>query len=238
VNRLSLFSKLRGNRPGMGDAAIPVQEYDRYEKYWDQIRSGATFPGRAPVVDPTPKDVLDEKIARLKKALVCGTYFIKSPNWIEPPITARNIECVTEEFVTVTEGIVPPPNGPIAVTGLLQNFTVLCRLVVPDRFITVLTGFGHEVADPLADWGNIEWTFFLNGDRVPTFESFRQQRGDFVCPCKFPMPLVLKWKDEFAVAARPTDGNDHDVIVRINGYQFPVEVTAGEGAPFNEFHTL
>lgn len=234
-NRLSVF----GNRPppGMGEGAIPAQEYDPYEKYWDIIREGKTFPGRAPVWDPEPLPPLDEKIARLKKALVCGTYFVKRPNWLEPPITARNVECSNETFTEVTVAGVGVIGGPVACLGFNSNFTILCQLQVPDRFLTILTAFGRAFQDPLSE-GNVEFGFFLNGDRVPGFESFRMPRGELSCPCPFPMTLPLKWQDDFCVAARPLDGQSHFVAVRLVGYQFPVHTTSGEGAPFPEFHTL
>ncbi len=97
------------------------KDVDPLDTYFDQFRQGARIGRHKWIVSPdwAPCRVNGtEAIAEwfechalprfwqlltdIWQKFQCGTYFIKSPNWIEPPITAVSIDCRNETAVPLS----------------------------------------------------------------------------------------------------------------------------------------
>lgn len=174
------------------------------------------------VVAPGPPNVLDEFLHKLK----CGTYFVKSPNWIEPPITARCLDLRTEACVTCI-GI--PVSGTATTTQVL-TFTV------PDRCVGTLLAFGHAIDIP-SQWGSVYWNIRVNNFAIPCYQEFRQQIGTFVDPTYFPSPFRVKSLDVITVTARNMLGVNACVYARLLGFFYPARIVSQDGS-FQEYHTI
>jgi hypothetical protein len=149
--------------------------------------------------------------------LQCGTYFVKRPNWIEPPITARGIDARTEAAVAL---------------GLAD--TTILTFTVPDRFVGTLLGFGHDLTDA-ALWGTPFWNIRINNEPAINYQNFQQQIGTFVNPTLFPNPIRLKHQDVVTVTGRSAVAAS--AFARLIGFMFPVRTITQDGS-FGEYHTI
>jgi len=228
---------------GLGD--IQYKGMDPLESYFDIVRQGVKLPRRRwivkpewtppviPGMEPVQKFLEDHMVPRLWQLMTdmwqrsqCGTYFVKGPNWMEPPITARNADLRTETCVVV------PAFDPYVGT----IYTTVINFTVPDRFIGSILGFGHEIQDP-SQWGNILWRINVNGVAQPNYQDFRQQIGRFIDPTRFPSPIRFKHGDVVTVTVTNLGAAAACVFVRLFAFMFPAKMTAQDGS-FVEYHTL
>ena len=250
--------KKNGNGNGMGDYSQFGQPNDLT---WNTIEHGVVLPPAAPViVDPKARNPLKPETApaedaagyptiseerrlemevmtqMLKEKLTCGTWFVKRPLWMEPPITAV---CFDES--TTAAGATIPAGAP----GL---FRTLFTHTVPDRFIAVVAGLGNMLENEAAFVG-VEWRIRIN-DKPVGFQSFsnppdpfpatpgtfRSQLGDPSNPTILPCPIIAKYGDVLTIEARSLDGAAHTTFFRWFGWEFPFRGSSNDGS-YSEFHT-
>jgi len=151
----------------------------------------------------------------------CGTYFVKGPNWIEPPVTARAIDARNETLTALDE---------------YGAATTVTSFTVPDRFVGTLLGFGHEL-NPGATWstGTVTWNILINGDPAPQYQNFIQQIGEYRNPTRFPSPIRVKHLDEVLVTATTLVAGI-SATARLIGFMYPVKEVTQDGS-YREYHT-
>ena len=160
-----------GGPPGLGDIMPP--SVDPMERYFRIIRGQVSLPRRGWIVNPewtppridgmeviqkffeehqTPRgwQMLEDFYVLLQR----GRFFVKSPNWIEPPITAEMQDLVNETAV-----------------ALGATNTTVITYTVPDRCIASFKSFGH-VLDVSSEWGTVLWTILVNQRPVRTYFDF------------------------------------------------------------------
>lgn len=187
----------------LGD--MPTRVTDPLETYYDQLRQGVMLPRRKwvkkpdfqppviPGAEPLQK-FLDEHalpelwtfFADYKKLLECGTYHVKRPNWVEPPLTAIAQPIRTDDVGVSIPGI--------------TNVTVL-TYEVPDRCFGTLKGIGQGLC-PYEGWDNILWTLTVNEKPIKGYFEFRNQIGHIDRENNFPSPVSVKYKDVIKLLAR------------------------------------
>lgn len=214
------------NNNGVGDYARSPG--DRYQHYWDTMTQGRVMPPQRPVVlppdkQPVPPDEADRirAIAQVaKEVLTCGLYYVKNPNWVQPPITATTIDLRTERSVAVG---VPD--------------TVIITRTIPDRFVGTLVGFGHALDNPAGFGGGVTWNIRVNGGNQFDYTEFEQQIGTFVNPTLFPTPIRVKYRDVIEVTARQGGFGAVGAFARLLGWMWPVKDITNDGT-FGENHTI
>jgi hypothetical protein len=225
----------------MGD--IYGRKQEAYQAYWDIIEKEKLIPGTEPVMKgPTRVPVIPgmepmqqffelhqiprmrEMMKELKELLMCGLYFIKKPNWIEPPITAIGIDQFTQPSVTIN-----------AVCPAETLITPL-DFIVPDRHIAVIAAFGHQL-EASAAFSDVRWTIKVNGVPLSNYTRFIFQIGEPVHPTFFCKPLVLKWKDRIQLFACSISGAPHQAFARWCGWVWGPPTISVDGT-FSEFHTV
>lgn len=232
------------NDPNLGD--LQWKGTDPLETYFDTLRQGIKLPRRKWIVKPewTPAQCdipaglqpivgliecyglprLWQVLTDLWTKFQCGTYFVKSPNWIEPPITARCLDCRTEDCVEV------PPTYGNPTDQTVYTFTM------PDRYVGTILGFGHAIVKP-SQWGSLVWNIKVNGAPQPCYQNFKQQIGEFHRPTLFPSPIRLKHKDKLEITVANPLNEEACVFVRVYGFIFPSKMLTQDGS-FGEYHTL
>lgn len=217
-----------GGLSGLGD--ITPASVDPMERYFRIIRGQVQLPRRGWIVTPQWKAPTVPGMESFQKVfeehelprrwqmiedffllLQRGRFSVKSPNWVEPPITAEMTDIVSEDPVTVG-----------------ATDTEIIRYVVPDRCVTAFQGFGQQLTVAL-EWGTVVWNIFVNNRPVRTYQDFKQQRGMIACPTPFPKPLLLKGRDVLTVTAR-TDGDAVDALARLAGYTIAAETITQDGS--------
>lgn len=227
MNGRSLNGLGTGGPPGLGD--IMPASVDPMERYFRIIRGQVSLPRRGWIVQPEWKPPVVPGMEKFQEIyerhelprrwqmvedfftlLQRGRFLVKSPNWIEPPITADMQDLVSETAVSV------------AATN-----TDIVTYTVPDRHIVSFRAFGHGLTVS-AEWGNVIWTIVVNRKPVRTYQDFRLQRGQISAPTPFPKPITLKGGDVFAVQAR-TSGAAVSAMARVAGYIIAAETVTQDG---------
>lgn len=232
---------------GLGDFYPKGQEPG--DTYFDIVRQGIALPRRKWIVKPewtpemcevpgggVPQSIISglqcaferHMVPRFWQLLVdfwqrsqCGTYFVKGPNHIEPPITAMPIDMINEL-----------PTSIAAATD-----TVICTYTeVPDRFVGSVLFFGHELVDP-ARWGDVIWNIKVNEKPIFGYQDFRRQRGVTVNPTRLAAPIILKHKDKVEVTGRLAAGGAVSAFARFQGFQFAAP-NVDQTGEFSQYHTL
>lgn len=218
-----------GPLSGLGD--IAPESVDPTERLFRITRGQTSLPRRGWIVQPqwTPQPIPGvEDLQKLLEGhslprqwqmfqdlfvmLQRGRYLVKSPNWIEPPITAEMEDLASETAVALVNGA--------AVTVITYT--------VPDRCVAAFQTFGHLLTDA-SQWGTVSWSILVNNRPVRTYQAFLQQRGSFVQPTKFPKPITLKGKDVIVVQA--TGGAAAvSALARMQGFVIPVETVTQDGS--------
>jgi len=220
----------------LGD--IQTRDRDPLETYFDILRQGVSLPRNRWIVPPEwcPPSIPgvealqrfyeDHQLPRQWQLLMdlwqkfqCGTFYVKRPDWIEAPVTARIIDLRNE-----TAHLVTP------VDTLVVSFTV------PDRFYGTLQGFGHVLTNP-ASWGFVVWNIRVNNEPIPAFQDFLQQIGDTKAPTLWTSPFRVTPLQVVTVTARNPAGPATSAFVRLTGFQFPAKVVTQDGS-FAEYHTI
>src|SRR5574339_1042960 len=217
-----------GPLKGLGD--IAPASVDPMERYFQIIRGQVQLPRRGWIVSPKwmPPQVqgmeafqkvfeehelprrwqmLEDMFILLQRA----RFLVKSPNWLEPPITAEMSDIVSETAVAVG-----------------ATNTQIITYTVPDRCVCTFRSFGHALSDS-DEWGNVIWTIDVNQKPVRTYHDFRLQRGIIAAPTPFPKPITLKGRDILRVLARRT-GAAVDAYARIAGYTIAAETVTQDGS--------
>ena len=217
-----------GGPPGLGDMMPPP--IDPMERYFNVIRGQVQLPKRPWIVKPNWKPPTIPGMESLQQfveehdtprrwqlaedfftLLQRGRFFIKSPNWLEPPITAEMADLVSETAVV-----------------LAATDTVVLTYTVPDRCVCSFRNFGHNLSDS-AEWGNVIWTIMVNKRPIRTYHDFRLQRGVIVAPTPFPKPITLKGRDTIEILAR-RGAVAVSGYARISGFLIPVETVTQDGS--------
>lgn len=223
------MSQLNGPTPGgLGD--IMPSTVDPMERYFRVIRGQVMLPKRPWIVQPQWKPPVIKGMEALQQfveehdtprrwqliedffvLLQRGRFKVKSPNWIEPPITAEMEDLVSETAV-----------------ALAATNTDVITYTVPDRCICSFRAFGHML-DVSDQWGTVIWNILVNERPVRTYAEFRQQRGIVAAPTPFPKPITLKGKDVIKVTAR-RGGTAVNATARLSGFVIPAETVTQDGS--------
>jgi hypothetical protein len=217
-----------GPLAGMGDIAPP--SVDPMERYFQIVRGQVQLPRRGWVVNPqwTPEMVpgmeqfqkvfeeheLPRRWQQMEDAFVLlqrGRFMVKSPNWIEAPITAEMNDVVNETAVAV-----------VAANTTIVSYTV------PDRCVAAFKAFGQNLTDG-AQWGTVIWNIFVNKRPIRTYQDFTWQRGSVAVPTPFPKPITLKGRDVITVSAR-TAGGAVSAIARLSGFVIAAQTVTQDGS--------
>jgi hypothetical protein len=217
-----------GPLSGLGD--IAPASVDPMERYFRIIRGQVQLPRRGWIVDPqwtqpvVPGMEAFQKVfeehelpRRWQQAedffvlLQRGRFMVKSPNWIEPPITAEMEDLVNETAVVVG-----------------TTDTTIITYTVPDRCVTSFKSFGHMLTVS-TEWGTVIWNIFVNNRPVRTYQNFTQQRGMVPMPTPFPRPITLKGRDVIRVTAR-TAGGAVSAFARLAGFTIAAETVTQDGS--------
>lgn len=230
-----------GGAPGMGDihssVTEPGQRYWNREKMPRAIRRPYTAIAKEKAPVPLPAEVekyrpvierllapqLQEVLENFRK---CGPWYMQPMTWLAPPITGICVDIFTKAAGVKLPGVYPPPPG-------ADDCPTILSIDVPDRWIFVLTEFGNELEDHTA-FGDVRWIMQRNGLGIRCYGDFDVQLGRFVSPTKFPSPIILKHKDEFAVKAQSLSAAQHFAFARLRGWAFAVRTIAGAGE-YSEF---
>lgn len=143
-----------------------------------------------------------------------GQYFVKRPNWIEPPITARNLDIRTETAVALGAG---------------STNVVVLTFTIPDRWIGVIRRLGHELEDA-SFFGTVSWTIRINQRPVENYQAFLQQIGRFVNPTEIPFFTPLKTGDVVEWVASNPGAAPVGAFARFWGWMFPARVVSQDGS--------
>lgn len=216
-----------GPLKGLGD--IAPASVDPMERYFRIIRGQVQLPRRGWIVEPKWEPppiqgmelfqkVFEEHELPRKWQLVedffvllqRGRFMVKSPNWMEPPITAEMADIVSETAVAVG-----------------TSDTTIITYIVPDRCVTSFRAFGHMLDDS-KEWGNVIWNVFVNERPVRTYQNFKQQRGIVAAPTPFPKPITLKGRDIIKVTAR--NANAVNATARLSGFTIAAETVTQDGS--------
>lgn len=213
---------------GLGD--IAPRSVDPMERYFNIIRGQVQLPKRGwivtpkweppaiPGMDPVQRFFEEHAVPRqwqmledLFVLLQRGRFLVKSPNWIEPPITAEMCDLVSETAVVVG-----------------ATDTDIVEYTVPDRCVCSLKAFGHNLTVN-NEWGTVSWTISINKRPVKTYQEFKQQRGSIISPTPFPKPIILKGRDVFKVTAK-TAGGAVSALARVSGFTIAAETVTQDGS--------
>lgn len=160
--------------------------------------------------ESAPKDVW-RLLVGLAVILGRQMYFTKGPNWKEPPITAipNDLRNDTAVLVGATD-------------------TTIVTYTIPDKYVGSFLSFGHGLT-VAAEWGNVIWNIFRNGEPVVGYRDFTRQIGTFVSPTAFVVPMRVKHGDVITVTAR-TAGAAVSAYVRMPGFLFPAKELTQDGS--------
>lgn len=213
---------------GLGD--IAPASVDPMERYFRIVRGQVQLPRRGWIVTPKweppviPGMELFQRIYEehdlprrwqmiedFYLLLQRGRFMVKSPNWIEPPITAEMEDLVSEDAVVVG-----------------ATDTTIITYTVPDRCVASFLSFGHYLTVS-AEWGTVVWNIYVNEANARTYKDFKQQRGIMAAPTPFPKPITLKGRDVIKVTAKTT-GAAVSALARLSGYVIAVEAVTQDGS--------
>ena len=212
---------------------------DPLDVYYDIYRQGVRLPRRKWIVQPEwqPAEISGmEKISQVIERhllprfwqlladfhlqMQTGQYFIKKPNWLEPPRTARNLDIRTETPVVLGAG---------------STDVVILTFTIPDRWYGTILKLGHELTDATF-WGTVTWTIRVANRPVENYQAFKQQIGMFVDPTAVPIFPELKTGDVVEWIASNPGGAPVSALARIWGFMFPAKMVTQDGT-FRQYET-
>lgn len=239
----------------LGDMWSRLEE--RYQGYWDINRRSVPMIPTTPVVGPTCPPVrtppsmqcpppagippgvweffrdhffsaMHETLQTFKEDLKCGTFFVKNPSWIEPPISTIRLDRKTNYNTPVAL----PPVGPAGA------FTDVMVIRVPDLTVGTIWSIAPNVcrADGL---NSVQWEELING--APITDGLYvgvKTPFDDAARDKEPVPVFLPPLSTFTLRARNLSlVQAQDAIVRITGQLLPVRDITTDGT-FGQFHVM
>jgi hypothetical protein len=233
---------------GLGD--IQPKFMDPLEHYFDIVRQGVKLPRHPFIVSPdwmpcevsTGDPASDKLIKALQQAFEChvlprvwqtlmdfwqksqcGTYFIKSPNWVEPPITAV---CIDEESV---------PGGVSLVRG--APAVVIASASMPDRFVGTMRKLALATTT-FPGAANVRFTVAVNKNPIHCFNERTGLIGTMEHPETLSNPVPLKHEDILEVLADlPAGPATETVFARVEGYKWPAREISQAG-DYTQYHTV
>jgi len=157
-----------GPLKGLGD--IAPASVDPMERYFRILRGQVQLPKRGWIVSPQWEPPVIPGMELMKQwfenhslprqwqmmedvfvLMQRGRYMVKSPNWLEPPITAEMEDLVSETAVVVG-----------------ATDTTIITYTVPDRCVTSFRAFGHMLTVS-AEWWTVIWSSFVNNRPARTY---------------------------------------------------------------------
>ncbi|MFO0701754.1 MAG: hypothetical protein U0236_21245, partial [Nitrospira sp.] len=239
----------------LGDMWSRLEE--RYQAYWDITRPSVPMIQTTPLVGPrvpaprTPPSMqapppegfppaiwewlrdrafsaLHEVLQTFKEDLKCGTYFVKNPSWIEPPISTIRLDAK----VPLPAPILLPPVGPAG------PFTDVLTINVPDLTVGTIWATANSVclASGIQD---VEWRKTINGAPIKDGQYFGTEVPfDHVARDSEPVPLFLPPLSKFVLQARNTGlVVVQPAVPRVTGQLLPVRDISTDGT-FSQFHVM
>jgi hypothetical protein len=234
----------------LGDMYSRLDE--QHQNYWDINRRSIPMPGRTPVVGPTcpPKRTppsmqcepppgfppaiwefmrdryfaaMHETLQTFKEDLKCGTYFVKSPNWIEPTATSIRVDEKTSFRTPV-----------ILLPGVE---TTVLQVSVPDLTIGVLWGVANLCCEA-SDWFFVQW-FEKRNEALMKNGQYDGQKCPFndVSRDREAVPIIIPPLGTFKLNALNTGALPIEVVARLTGHLIPLKDTATDGS-FDQFHVI
>jgi hypothetical protein len=230
---------------------------ERHQAYWDINRRSVPMPDTSPVVGPacpptrTPPSMqcpepegmppgvweffkkyffsaMHETLQTFKEDLKCGTFFVKNPSWIEPPISTIRLDRKTN----LNTPVALPPVGPAGA------FTDVLTIRVPDLTVGTIWAIAPNVcrADGL---NSVQWEELING--APITDGLyvgAKMPYDNVTRDREPVPVFLPPLSTFVLRARNLSlVQAQDAIVRVTGQLLPVKDISTDGT-FQQFHVM
>jgi hypothetical protein len=157
--------------------------------------------------------------------LQCGTYFVKNPNWLEPPVTASPIEILANSGLGTT------------VDAAAGTDEIIATYVVPDRIVGSLLAFANNIDTP-AQVGNIQWNITVNSEPKFGYAGFFGSLGAIDDPRPLASHIPLKHGDVVEVRARKVAaGPDVVAFTRLQGFSF-VPPKISQTGDFAQYHTI
>ena len=157
--------------------------------------------------------------------LQCGTYFVKSPNWLEPPVTASPIE------ILATSGLGTAITAAPGVDVTVASYTVV------DRVVGTLLAFANNIDNP-TQVGNIQWNIKVNSKPQFGYAGFFGSLGAIDDPRPLASHIPLKHGDVVEVTARKVGaGVDVTAFTRLQGFSF-VPPKISQTGDFAQYHTI
>ncbi|MGI0149838.1 MAG: hypothetical protein ACREDF_09955, partial [Thermoplasmata archaeon] len=226
----------------LGDMWSRLEE--RHQGYWDINRRSVPMIGPTPVVGPTcpptrtppsmqcepppgfPPTVwewlrdrafsaLHEVLQTFKEDLKCGTYFVKNPSWIEPPITTIRLD----RKVNLNTPVSLAPVGPAGA------FTDVLTIRVPDLTVGTIWAIAPNPCTGLG-LSKVQWEELINGAPITDgLYVYNKAPGDHLNRDTEPVPIFLPPLSTFVLRARniAVAGPAEDVMPRITGQLLPVK---------------
>jgi hypothetical protein len=238
----------------LGDLWSRLEE--RHQAYWDINRRSVPMIGPTPVVGPTcppartppsmncpPPDgfppaiweffrdrffsAMHETLQTFKEDLKCGTFFVKNPSWIEPPITTIRLD----RKINLNAPVLLPPVGPGGA------FTDILTIRVPDLTVGTIWAIAPNVCrtDGLI---NVQWEELINGAPITDgLYNYAKAAGDHLNRDTEPVPIFLPPLSTFVLRARnvAVAGPVQEALPRITGQLLPVKDISTDGT-FAQFH--
>lgn len=217
-----------GPLSGLGDLA--PSSVDPMERYFRIVRGQVQLPRRGWIVEPKWEPPVIPGMETMQRwfeehsiprqwqmmedlfiLMQRGRFMVKSPNWIEAPITAEMADIVNETAVVVG-----------------ATDTVIAAYAVPDRCVASFKAFGHDLTVG-AQWGTVLFTIRINKRPVRTYHEFTWQRGSVAVPTPFPKPITLKGRDLIEVVAK-TAGATVSAMARLSGFVIAAETVTQDGS--------
>ena len=240
----------------LGDMWSRLEE--RHQAYWDINRPSVPMISTPPVVGPsvpaprTPPSMqgpapegfppaiwewlrdrafsaMHEVLQTFKEDLKCGTYYVKNPSWIEPPISTIRLDRKTN----LDTPVLLPPVGPGGA------FTDVLTIKVPDLTVGTIWGVAPNVcrADGL---NTVQWEELVNG--APITDGLyvgAKAAFDRIGRDTEPVPIFLPPLSTFVLRARNTAliGAVQAAMARVTGQLLPVKDISTDGT-FQQFHVM
>lgn len=243
-------------RKDLGDMWSRLEE--RHQAYWDITRPGVPMIATTPVAGPkvpatrTPPSMqapppagfpapiwewlrdrafsaLHEVLQTFKEDLKCGTFFVKNPSWIEPPMSTIRLD----RKVNLNAPIMLPFVGPAGA------FTDVLTIRVPDLTVGTIWAISPSVC-LAAGIETVEWRELLNGGPITDGQYvFNKAAPDHLTRDTEPVPVFLPPNSTFILQARNTAvaGPAIPAVPRITGQLLPVRDISTDGT-FSQFHVI
>lgn len=236
----------------LGDLWSRLEE--RHQGYWDIYRRSEAMKDQPPIVGPEcpptripptmkcpPPPGFDaglwkffseyffsslmETLQSFQSSMERGMFFVKSPSWVEPPITTIRLDRKTN-FNTP---VVLPPVGPAGA------FTTVLIIDVPDLTVATLWGISNSVCLGTG-LDTVEFREVRNGAPITDGQYVGGKLNfDHINRDSEPVPVFLPPLSRFEIQARNIAlVGDQEALCRVTGQLLPIRDIAPDR--FTQFH--